>query len=87
MQTKSNPTNVVIWTREQGCAWCVRAKELLKGAGIQYTEKVVGKLPTEQFLAETKNARTVPQVIFDGELIGGFEQLQKALSNNYTKVL
>lgn len=86
MQTKSNPTNVVVWTRKSGCPWCDRAKALLRQANISYTEKVLGDLPMEQFLQETNNARTVPQIIFDDTVIGGFEQLQKALASDYTKV-
>lgn len=79
-----NPTNVIVWSRKQGCPWCDRAKALLRSKGIQFTEKVVGDLPIEQFEAETNGARTVPQIIFDGKLVGGFEQLQKALnSDNY----
>lgn len=85
MQTKLNPTNVVVWTRKQGCHWCTRAKDLLKSKSIAFTEKVVGDLPIEQFYAETNNAKTVPQVIFDGTIVGGFEQLQKALTGDYAK--
>lgn len=86
MPTKSKPTNVIVWSRKQGCPWCDRAKALLRANDIQFTEKVVGELPVEQFQAETDGARTVPQIIFDGKLIGGFEQLQKALTSDCTKV-
>lgn len=86
MLTKSNPTNVVVWSRKQGCPWCDRAKALLKSRSITFTEKVVGDLPMEQFIAETNGAKTVPQIIFDGVCIGGFDQLQKALTSDYDKV-
>lgn len=85
MQTKLNPTNVIIWTRKHGCSWCDRAKQLLKANNISYQEKTVGDYPIEDFYAETQNSKTVPQIIFDGNLIGGFEQLQRALTGDQAK--
>lgn len=86
MQTKLNPTNVTVWTRQQGCPWCDRAKALLKSKGIAYQEKVVGPTTMDAFVEETRGAKTVPQVIFDGEIVGGFEQLQKALTSDNAKI-
>jgi len=56
------------------CPWCDKCKEFLAEKGIQYTfiqadKKFFGKLMTE-----TKSS-SVPQVIIDGEFIGGYEDL------------
>lgn len=84
MQTKSIPKNVVVWSKHP-CPWCDRAKELLTSKNITYTEKLLGTHPREEFNIETKNSKSVPQILFDGELIGGFYELQRALTSDYDK--
>ena len=85
MQTNLNPTNVVVWTRKAGCPWCERAKALLRSKNIAFSEKVAGILPMDEFYAETKGAKTVPQILFDGVLIGGFDDLQRVLTGDNAK--
>jgi glutaredoxin 3 len=67
----------VIWTKEQ-CPYCVQAKNLLKLKGIDIEEKKIGEGFTKEDLLEAvPTARTVPQIFLDGNLIGGFTELQK----------
>jgi glutaredoxin len=43
---------------------------------LTFTEHVVGVDATrEQLLEAAPNARTVPQIIIDGKVIGGYDQL------------
>lgn len=71
---------IVVYTKDN-CPYCVKAKALLKGYGLEYAETVIGKdISREEFLDIFPTARTVPQIIFDGERIGGFEELAKKLS-------
>lgn len=71
---------IVVYTKDN-CPYCVKAKALLKGYGLEYSETVIGKdISREEFLDIFPTARTVPQIIFDGERIGGFEELAKKLS-------
>ncbi len=80
------PTNLnnkaVVWSQPR-CPWCDRAKMLLLSHGWVIEERVIGTNATkEEFLAANPNARTVPQVWLNGELVGGFEQLQKAFNSD-----
>jgi glutaredoxin 3 len=68
----------VIWSKDQ-CGNCVMAKNLLRNEGVEYEERNISQGPwtREQLLAAVPHARTLPQVILDGNLIGGYEQLKK----------
>ena len=60
------------------CTYCVKAKNLVKTLGFEYTEKMFGKdfkTPDELFEAVGKQVRTMPQIKIDGKLIGGYNQL------------
>ena len=68
----------IVWSKDQ-CGNCVMAKNLLRNEGVEYEERNISQGPwtREQLLAAVPNARTLPQVILDGNLIGGYEQLKK----------
>lgn len=69
----------VVWSRN-ACPFCDQAKNLLKLKGIEYEERNISENWTrEQLLAAVPNARTVPQIFLDEELIGGFTELRKHL--------
>jgi glutaredoxin len=55
------------------------AKNLLRNEGIEYEERNISQGPwtREQLLKAVPHARTLPQVILDGNLIGGSDQLKK----------
>jgi glutaredoxin 3 len=53
------------------------AKTLLKNKGIEFEERMIGVNWTrEQLLESIPQARTVPQIILNGEYIGGYDQLR-----------
>ena len=64
------------------CAYCVAAKMLLKQRGFDYEEVRVDTDPArrEEMIART-HKRTVPQVIIDGKVIGGYNELASAARN------
>lgn len=59
------------------CPICDKAKLLLKKWGIPYQEARLDLDPGErrEFTVKTRGARTVPQILIDGEWIGGFSEL------------
>jgi glutaredoxin len=60
------------------CPYCDQAKALLKQKGIQVEERKIGDGYTKEDLLEAvPNARTVPQIFLDEQLIGGFTELKK----------
>ncbi len=74
-----------------GCTYCDRAKDLLKAKNLPFTEhvldtgqeKLVGThyYTVEQLKKLVPNARTVPQIFENENLIGGFDALKLHLSN------
>ncbi len=67
-----------VWSKNQ-CPYCVMAKNLLRSNGVEYEERNISEGPwtKEQLLEAVPHARTLPQIILDGNLIGGYEQLKK----------
>jgi glutaredoxin len=69
----------VVWSKDH-CPFCDQAKSLLKLKGIEFEEKKIGHGYTrEQLLEAVPNARTVPQIFLDEQLIGGFTELKEHL--------
>ena len=72
----------IIWSKYH-CSYCDQAKALLKSKGIQFQEKKIGDGYTkEELLEAVPTARTVPQIFIDGELVGGFTELKKKLTDS-----
>jgi len=60
------------------CTWCDRVKVLLQENGYEIEEKsIVDKGLIEEFQNKFKQIlRTVPQVVIDDKLIGGFAETE-----------
>ena len=70
----------IVWSKDQ-CPYCDQAKALLKSRNIEFEERNVSQDWTrEQLLEAVPNARTVPQIFLDEELVGGFTELRKRLT-------
>ena len=67
---------IEIYTKPS-CPSCINAKMFLQGRGLKYTEIKIGKdISREEFLEKFPEARTVPWVLVDGNLIGGYENVK-----------
>lgn len=66
------------------CPFCVRAKQLLDKWHIPYEEARidVDQAARRDFVKSTNGARTVPQILIDGECIGGFTELTELHMEN-----
>jgi glutaredoxin len=72
----------IVWSKYD-CPYCDQAKALLKSKGIQVEEKKIGDGYTkEELLEAVPTARSVPQIFLDGELVGGFTELRKKLTES-----
>jgi glutaredoxin len=72
----------VIWSKYH-CFYCDQAKALLEQQGIEFEERKIGDgFTKEELLQAVPNARTVPQILIDNQLIGGFTDLQKYLKEH-----
>jgi glutaredoxin len=70
----------IVWSKDQ-CPYCDQAKALLKSRNIEFEERNVSQDWTrEQLLEAVPNARAVPQIFLDEELVGGFNELRKRLT-------
>jgi len=72
-------TTIVIYSK-QPCPYCDMAKNWFKSKNLTYTEHKVGTngFTREMLLEAVPTARTVPQIIIDGKLIGGWDDLLKS---------
>jgi glutaredoxin 3 len=71
-------SNVNVYTTEP-CSFCARVKGLLKSRGVEYAEINLSKNPEGRVeLAQKTGMMTFPQVTIDGELVGGFTEVQAA---------
>jgi glutaredoxin 3 len=61
------------------CPYCTRVKALLGSRGVAYEEINLARDPTGRVeLAQRTGMMTFPQVIVDGQLLGGFTEVQAA---------
>jgi glutaredoxin-like protein len=74
------PHDVAVFSRE-GCPFCVRAKGMLRDAGIEFEELVLNRDYTDRTLRAVTTNTTYPQVFVDGKLIGGSDDLAEWLAD------
>lgn len=65
----------VIYTKPN-CSFCVKAKALLNANHYGYKEIEIGKdITREEFLSIYPDAKTVPQIVVEGNYVGGYTDL------------
>jgi len=68
------------------CAYCVRAKALLRKRGIPYEEIDVSNDDEKRaWLVKATGRRTVPQIFIHGQAIGGSDELHELDRNGELK--
>ena len=72
---------VLIYTT-QNCPYCHAAKDLLKAQGIGFEEVLVESDEQWDDLIARSGMKTVPQIFYDGHLIGGFSDLASLNKKN-----
>lgn len=69
-------SNIVIYTTTY-CPYCSAAKALLDNKGVKYQEIDVTRDPTaKRKVMEEMGWRTVPIILINEKLIGGYDQLR-----------
>jgi glutaredoxin len=69
----------IVWSKDM-CPFCDKAKSLLKLKNIEFEERNINKDYTkEQLMEAVPNARTVPQIFINDELVGGYTELHRKL--------
>ena len=77
----SKPLDITLFTRD-GCPFCVRAKGMLRDAGIQFEELMLNRDYGEVTLRAVAGISMVPQVFINGEHIGGSDRLEEYLEDH-----
>ena len=72
------PEDVSLFTKPN-CPFCEKAKILLKDAGYEYEEIILGTQATLASLKAVSGYDTVPQVFIGGRRIGGSDELEAYL--------
>jgi len=69
--------NTVIVYSKDYCPYCVRAKQLLKHKGVEFTEYQVdvNQEKYREMLEKSNGARTVPQIFIGDIHVGGCDDL------------
>lgn len=76
---------VTIYTTTS-CGYCVRAKGILAKEGVPYVEQdVTEDHAKRQWLVDTTGSRTVPQIFFGDEPIGGCSDLEAIVKRGALK--
>ncbi len=74
---KEAMASIVLYSTDW-CGYCERAKHLLERKGLPYEEVRIDEEPDFRTrLYELTGGWTVPQVVIDGEPIGGYLELWK----------
>lgn len=82
--SNSSDLKIVVYTKPD-CVWCDRAKELLNKNSLSYEEKKYGtdftKQDLEKLLPSTVKL-TTPQIFFNDDHIGGYDELKLYLDTS-----
>ena len=67
--------------------FCEKAKALLKAKGIDYDEYEIGKHVSVDYIKQQyPTMKTVPIILVDYEMIGGFSELNERLMDYETNI-
>ena len=65
-----------------GCVYCDMAKNLLDEKNLNYKLLVLDEdFSREEFYKMVPNAKTFPQILVNGESIGGYEELTSKIND------
>ena len=66
------------------CNYCDAAKRLLKRNNASFSEINIAEVDgaLDEMLKKTNGKRTIPQIFFDDQLIGGYEEIRALEKDN-----
>tara|TARA_B100001057_G_scaffold469151_1_gene529165 strand:+ start:404 stop:661 length:258 start_codon:yes stop_codon:yes gene_type:complete len=72
---------IVIWGKP-ACPSCMKAKALCEKHSYPFEYKELGKdFGREEVMEQFPNARTFPQIVINGENVGGYESMLSYIDN------
>tara|TARA_B100001093_G_scaffold476488_1_gene502937 strand:- start:382 stop:3159 length:2778 start_codon:yes stop_codon:yes gene_type:complete len=82
IKTENPFSNVVIYSKEN-CSWCQLLKGLLKKRKIEYEEIILDNEEGINNFKEKYNVNTLPQLLDNDILIGGYNKIEDILRNTF----
>jgi len=74
--------NFIVYSRN-GCPYCTKVKQVLSLKGLPFSEQVLDRnFSRSEFYSKFGNRSTFPQVIMDGQNLGGCTETVKYLREN-----
>lgn len=72
----------IVWSKNN-CGFCVNVKKFLESQGYEYEERNIegGQWTKEDLLKAAPEAKTLPQVFFGDELVGGYDKTKEKVRN------
>ena len=66
------------------CNYCDAAKRLLKRNNVSFSEINIAEVDEalDEMLKKTNGKKTIPQIFFDDQHIGGYEEIRALEKNN-----
>jgi len=87
MDHVANKPEIIVYTTEP-CRRCLRAKSIIEAHGLSYLEVNLAKDPVgRRELTLRTGHMTFPQVVINGNPLGGFEELEQADSRGDLRAL
>ena len=76
--------NTITIYHKDYCPYCKQAKKTLEAYGLKYTAIEVTDKPAEfaNMVSRSGGRKTVPQIFFDDQHIGGLDDLQQHIKCN-----
>ena len=66
------------------CSFCMQAKQLLEMEQLPFDYLTLGThYSLQEFMELFPNARTLPMIVKDGEVVGGYKDLCEYLKQEY----
>ena len=80
--------NIIIYTGPM-CNYCEAAKRLLSRNNANYKEIDIAKVngAMDEMIKKANGKRTIPQIFFDGQHIGGYDEVRALEKENKLKDL
>lgn len=79
-------TSITIFST-QYCGYCARAKEFFRSKGLPFTEVDLTENSEElNRLVQKTGHKTVPQIFFGEEFVGGYTELMESLKRGDVKL-
>ena len=68
---------------KENCPHCVRAITLLEVRGVPFKVLKLGEdVDLDDFKRDNPNVRSVPHILFNDEIIGGYDELSRRLADS-----